>query len=115
MPERCFLSRIQPLLAPHATPEPVALEDCSTFAIHDLAALADGNLSEEGLRRLANHIPQCRTCRATLAALINESQNSPGATASEGPGSYDLTAWLDAAAGGRNLMAKIADGDDIDQ
>jgi anti-sigma factor RsiW len=92
----------------------VALEDCSTFSIHDLAALADGNLSEEGLRRLANHIPQCRICRATLAALIEESQNNPGATASERPGGHDVTAWVDAAASGRNLMAKIADNDDTD-
>ena len=114
MPQRCFLSRTQPPPAPDATPGPVALEDCSTFAIHDLAALADGNLSEEGLRRLASHIIQCRTCRATLAALIDESQNSPGATTSERP-SYDVTAWLKAAAGGRNLMIKIVDGDDSDQ
>ena len=112
MPQRRL--RNEPTSAPHDRPSVVTLEDCSTFAIHDLAALADGNLSEEGLRRLANHVLQCRTCRATLAALIEESQNSPVAPATAGPGSYDLAAWLGAAEGGRNLMAKLASSDDTD-
>lgn len=110
MPQRRFLSPNQFLRVPHASLESVALDDCSTFAVHDLAALADGNLSEDGLGRLARHIPQCRTCRATLAVMIEESRRGHEVPAS-GEG-YDLAAWIAAASVGRNLMTKIADGDD---
>ncbi|HET9620412.1 MAG TPA: hypothetical protein VFP84_03520 [Kofleriaceae bacterium] len=47
-------------------------DDCAAFAIHDLAALADGHLSFEGTRRLTAHLRQCETCMATLAAIVDE-------------------------------------------
>jgi hypothetical protein len=83
---------------------PVALEDCKSFAIHDLAALAEGNLSFEGQRRLTRHISHCRTCSATLAAIVEDARGRRGF------GERDLASWL-AAAGGRSNRGDGGVGD----
>jgi hypothetical protein len=44
----------------------------SSTAIHDLAALGEGNLSATGRRRLAAHLAQCRMCKRVLATWIRE-------------------------------------------
>jgi predicted anti-sigma-YlaC factor YlaD len=45
-------------------------EPCSSSsALHDLAALEDGNLSPAGKRRLAAHLAECPSCTRLLAAL----------------------------------------------
>jgi hypothetical protein len=44
-------------------------ETCSSSsALHDLAALEDGNLSQAGKRRLAAHLARCPSCAQVLAA-----------------------------------------------
>jgi hypothetical protein len=54
-----------------------ASEVCSSpSAVLDLAALSEGNLSEDGLRRLAGHIRQCPTCAAVFASLHGESHRA---------------------------------------
>jgi anti-sigma factor RsiW len=53
-------------------------DDCSSFAIHDLAALSDGNLSPEGIARLAGHLRRCETCMRTLAAIIEDAPSARG-------------------------------------
>jgi hypothetical protein len=63
-------------------------DDCTIFAIHDLAALAEGNLSPEGVERLARHLRRCHTCMATLAAIVDEAQPS------EGTADMELAAWI---------------------
>jgi len=86
-------------------PEAPEIDDeCSTFAIHDLAALADGQLSDAGIQRLARHLPTCRTCMATLVALVEDSE--PG----EAPGTEKLAALLAATTSAR----KRTDVDDVD-
>lgn len=83
-----------PALQDHgATRVPTAVEDCSGFAIHDIAALAEGNLSPGGMRRLARHIPGCATCGATLAVIIDDMQPGRGAD------NQGLAAWLAMASG----------------
>jgi anti-sigma factor RsiW len=67
---------------------PVAIDECLTFAVHDLAALAEGNLSQDGRRRLAAHLSRCHTCMATLHAIVEDTQ--PG----RGSGDHSLAAWL---------------------
>jgi len=50
-----------------------ASEVCSSpSAVLDLAALSEGNLSEDGLRRLADHIQRCPTCAAIFVSLHGE-------------------------------------------
>jgi hypothetical protein len=46
------------------------------FAIHDAAALREGNLSPDGIRRLANHVVQCDSCKILIAALVVEAQRA---------------------------------------
>ena len=41
---------------------------------HDLAALTEGNLSPQGLRRLARHLVKCRTCQLVLISMIDDGQ-----------------------------------------
>jgi hypothetical protein len=77
-------------------------DDCTTFAIHDLAALAEGNLSPDGMERLARHLRQCHACMATLAAIVDEAQPS------EGTGDMGLAAWIARA------MATSGGGNDDD-
>jgi hypothetical protein len=92
---------LQPPLfeAVRPTQVPGIPEECSSFAIHDLAALAEGNLSREGMKRLATHLPQCQTCTATLLAVVEDTQ--PG----RGTGDHSLAAWL-------AVMATSEDSDD---
>lgn len=50
-------------------------DDCpSSSAVHDLAALGDGMLSEHGMRRLAGHVSRCRPCMIVLVSLANDAQ-----------------------------------------
>ena len=41
-------------------------------AIHDIAALREGTLSPEGIRRLAHHLPRCESCRILIAGLVSD-------------------------------------------
>jgi hypothetical protein len=50
---------------------PPSCDDADAF--HDIAALQDGNLSRAGVRRLADHLGQCRSCRILVALLVAES------------------------------------------
>lgn len=43
------------------------------LAIHDAAALREGNLSREGIRRLADHLTRCESCRILIAAIVDDS------------------------------------------
>jgi len=62
--------------------------ECAGFAIHDLAAVADGNLSPQGLQRLTDHLRGCPTCTATLVAIVEDGK------ARRGGESHRLAAWL---------------------
>jgi anti-sigma factor RsiW len=96
---------------PNAAPDarepqaPAILEECSTFAIHDLAALADGQLSQDGMRRLASHLPTCRTCMATLVALVEDIEHG------EASGNHDLAALLAVANSARTAECGGPGGD----
>lgn len=61
--------------------------ECVRFAMHDLAAVADGNLSPQGLQRLTDHLRRCPTCTATLAAVVEDTRAARGE-------SHRLAAWL---------------------
>jgi hypothetical protein len=41
-------------------------------ACHDLAALQEGTLSPDGIRRLARHVVQCDTCKIMVAFMMIE-------------------------------------------
>jgi hypothetical protein len=71
----------------HAGQAPIP-DDCTrSSAIHDLASLSEGNLSDEGKRRLAGHVPHCAVCRTALASLIRDAQQS------QSTGNHQI-AWL---------------------
>jgi len=38
----------------------------------DLAALSEGNLSLQGMQRLASHVVRCRACQVALAAVVQD-------------------------------------------
>jgi len=70
-------------------PLPVG-ETCScSSAVHDLAALSEGNLSREGKRRLASHLVRCQSCKQVLVLLADE------APAAGSTGNRRLESWLD--------------------
>lgn len=70
---------------------PGTSEGCASWsAAHDLAALSEGHLSEGGMRRLADHVCQCRACRVVLASLIGDLQEV------ESTGNHRAT-WLEGA------------------
>jgi anti-sigma factor RsiW len=96
---------LQPRLFPasRSSQASVTSEECWSFAIHDLAALADGNLSQDGLRRLAGHLRRCQTCTATLAAIVEDARATRG---SEG---NRLAAWLAAAVRGEDVQLAGSD------
>ncbi len=49
------------------------VEGCEDLhAPHDLAALQEGHLSLEGVRRLAGHLKRCESCRIFFAGLVAE-------------------------------------------
>lgn len=56
----------------------MAHDDCADFAIHDLAALSEGNLSPEGIERLAGHLQHCEACVATLVTLVGDAAPARG-------------------------------------
>jgi hypothetical protein len=63
-------------------------EGCSdSSAPLDLAALSEGTLSPEGLRRLVRHVLDCQTCAAALGPLLEELPTSPSGA---GAGDRDL-------------------------
>lgn len=41
-------------------------------APHDLAALREGQLSSDGIRRLAAHVRRCATCQLVVATVVAE-------------------------------------------
>ena len=41
-------------------------------APHDLAALREGQLSSDGIRRLAAHLRRCATCQLVVATVVAE-------------------------------------------
>jgi hypothetical protein len=50
-------------------------EICSNpFAMHDVAALCEGNLSQLGKYRLAIHLTRCQACRTALASLYGNAR-----------------------------------------
>ena len=59
---------------PTTSPDRDAETDRCTdlWAPHDLAALAERNLSPLGMHRLADHVVGCQTCRIVLAGLIGD-------------------------------------------
>jgi hypothetical protein len=42
------------------------------YAPHDLAALREGHLSSDGIRRLATHVRRCATCQIVVATVVAE-------------------------------------------
>ena len=61
-------------LAPLSDPD-ATLGSCSSLhVVHDLAALAEGRLSPQAIRRLAHHAAHCRACRVVLAGVISDAQ-----------------------------------------
>jgi anti-sigma factor RsiW len=78
----------------------VTIDDCSRFAIHDLAALAEGHLSQDGLHRLARHLRSCHRCRATLALIVQDTELDHGSSAPR-----RLAAWLDSGAADDDVQA----------
>ncbi len=83
-------NRLHPLQLQASRPDPalVTFDECSSFAIHDLAALAEGNLSPQGRQRLAGHLRRCQTCMATLIAIVEDAHAGPGGE------THRLAAWL---------------------
>lgn len=69
--------------------------ECEEFAILDLAALGDGNLSREGQRRLAHHATRCHTCRELIAMIADEVRGTPASTAHHRPAWSTATADRD--------------------
>ena len=70
--------RVTPL---HANGEGVNVEQPTTsatctdvIAVHDAAALREGTLSRQGIRRLAHHLPGCESCRILIAGLVDDAQ-----------------------------------------
>lgn len=58
----------------HPVPDEAPPSSCDDAdALHDIAALQDGNLSRAGVRRLADHLGQCGSCRILVALLVAES------------------------------------------
>jgi hypothetical protein len=51
---------------------PVCETCASLSAVHDLAALSEGNLSCSGKRRLARHLSRCQACTVVLASLVKD-------------------------------------------
>jgi hypothetical protein len=45
-------------------------------AVHDIAALREGTLSSDGIRRLAHHLPRCESCRFLVAGLVSDAQRA---------------------------------------
>lgn len=75
--DKDMLSQITPVQNTQAAQDSRVSEGCSdSFAILDLAAFSEGNLSQEGMQRLATHVRQCETCRIQLASVIRDSQRS---------------------------------------
>jgi hypothetical protein len=70
------------------TPRPASQRCSDPSAILDLAALADRNLSKDGVQRLAKHVPQCRDCMHILATLVEEAQPV------EATGTHEIEALL---------------------
>jgi hypothetical protein len=60
---------------------------CSSSAL-DLAALEEGHLSEQGMRRLAAHMSKCKTCMAMLALCVKDSQSA------DSSGVYQTATWF---------------------
>lgn len=50
----------------------------SSFALHDLAALSERNLSPAGRRRLAQHLATCDACRTVLASWLSDRWTESG-------------------------------------
>lgn len=46
----------------------------------DLAALSEGNLSPQGMDRLARHMVGCSACRTVLAMVVQEAQEVDSTT-----------------------------------
>jgi hypothetical protein len=68
-------------------------ENCSSSsAVHDLAALSEGNLSTTGKQRLAEHLSRCPACHVVLASLLDDPPD--GAPSGE-------ASWLDELSGSR--------------
>ena len=42
------------------------------YATHDLAALREGHLSPDSIRRLARHVTTCTTCKILVATIVAE-------------------------------------------
>lgn len=59
------------------------VQDPCDIAVHDMAASSEGNLSEEGQVRLANHTEQCSQCRLLLATLVDQ-EKAPAPTMVDG-------------------------------
>lgn len=59
-------------LQTHSVQDPIEGECSDPSAVHDLAALSEGGLSEDGMRRLALHLYQCGACRLVFTSMVSE-------------------------------------------
>lgn len=46
------------------------------YATHDLAALREGHLSPDSIRRLARHVTTCTTCKILVATIVAEASRA---------------------------------------
>lgn len=46
------------------------------YATHDLAALREGHLSADSIRRLARHVTTCTTCKILVATIVAEASRA---------------------------------------
>lgn len=63
---RAIISGTRPVV----TEMPESCTDPS--ATLDLAALSEGNLSPQGMHRLASHVVRCPVCQMVLAAVVQD-------------------------------------------
>ncbi|HEX8110877.1 MAG TPA: hypothetical protein VF516_24260 [Kofleriaceae bacterium] len=70
-----MLSQNTPSQITQAAEDSMASDGCSS-AVLDLAAFSEGNLSDEGLRRLAGHLQQCSPCKALFASLAKDAESA---------------------------------------
>ena len=73
--QKGLLSQIMPSQNTQAVEDSMESEGCSS-AVLDLAALSEGNLSDEGLRRLAGHLHRCSPCRALYTSLVKDAESA---------------------------------------
>lgn len=83
-----------------AVEDPMSSEGCSSATL-DLAALGEGNLSQDGLQRLASHLHRCSSCRALFASLVKDAESAPPT------GNHDRLTKVGAIGSGKNSASTV--------